>query len=409
MSTEVFRFAEGHSKKVRFGCLFVLLAVLLMLTGCWSRKEMNEITFIVGMAIDKADDRYKTTVQVVDPSQMTNNRRADRIPMFTYTETGRTVDEALRKMSTKSPRLLYGGHMMFLVISEELARKGFEEAIDFFSRDPNYRANFYVAVANGNSAEEIMNLITPFEILPAQEYAKSLKLSEVHWAPSAATLWIDFMRNIVTPGRENALTGITLKGDLEQGRKLDNVRVIKNLAEFQFKNLAVFKEQKMVGWLNENESKAYTFVNNRVKNTVGVISCPDGGKVDIKVTRARSKIEPRVVEGKPQLKVKVFVEGDANELSCSLDMTKGPELSKIQQLGQDELTSIIEGGIKGVQTKYGADIFGFGEAFYRRYPQRWKEWAPNWGAMFKELQVEVVVEYRLRKMGKITQPLTKQP
>ncbi len=45
-------------------------------------------------------------------------------------------------------------HLRMLVIGEELAKEDIDKHLDFFSRDPEVRTDFYMAVAEGISAEK---------------------------------------------------------------------------------------------------------------------------------------------------------------------------------------------------------------------------------------------------------------
>lgn len=49
--------------------LFLILALVLLLTGCWNRRELNELAIAVGMGIDKQGDQFRVSLQVVDPGK----------------------------------------------------------------------------------------------------------------------------------------------------------------------------------------------------------------------------------------------------------------------------------------------------------------------------------------------------
>lgn len=57
--------------KVLSVCLPLLLLPVL-LTGCWERKELNELAFVLGLGLDKVEDGYMVTMQVVIPSSITS-------------------------------------------------------------------------------------------------------------------------------------------------------------------------------------------------------------------------------------------------------------------------------------------------------------------------------------------------
>ncbi|UZM97818.1 hypothetical protein OL548_22945 [Lysinibacillus sp. MHQ-1] len=54
--------------KVKTICLLCILTLLL--SGCWSKRELNELAIVVALGIDKVEDEFEITVQIVDPSEV---------------------------------------------------------------------------------------------------------------------------------------------------------------------------------------------------------------------------------------------------------------------------------------------------------------------------------------------------
>ncbi|MBH9787576.1 Ger(x)C family spore germination protein, partial [Clostridioides difficile] len=50
--------------KLNWICLLCILTLLL--SGCWSKRELNELAIVVALGIDKIDEEYEITVQIVD-------------------------------------------------------------------------------------------------------------------------------------------------------------------------------------------------------------------------------------------------------------------------------------------------------------------------------------------------------
>lgn len=58
-------------KRAVAACLPLLLLSLL-LSGCWERKELNELAFVLALGLDKAEKGYNVTMQVVIPSSISS-------------------------------------------------------------------------------------------------------------------------------------------------------------------------------------------------------------------------------------------------------------------------------------------------------------------------------------------------
>ncbi|MGM0714624.1 MAG: hypothetical protein ACQEU9_22745 [Bacillota bacterium] len=105
--------------------VLLCLTLVILLGGCWNRKELNDLAICVGIGIDKVKTGYSVSVQIVDPAEVAANKgKPGRAPVTLFTMSGATVFEALRKMTTISPRKIYMSHTRMLILGEELAREG---------------------------------------------------------------------------------------------------------------------------------------------------------------------------------------------------------------------------------------------------------------------------------------------
>lgn len=390
--------------------LGILILVLAVNTGCWSRRELNELAIEVAMGFDKAGDQYRITSQVVDPGEVAAKEGGTgRTPVITYQATADTPFEARRKMTTMSPRKIYSAHIRMVVIGEELARDGIENFLDFLSRNYEHRADFFIVVAKGTSAENVLKILTPLEQIPANELFDSLKTSERAWAPTSGVTIHDLISDLVSKGKHPVLTGLKVKGSQEIGESKENVEKMDTPTQLQYTGLGVFKEDKLIGWLNETESKGYNYIMDNVKSTVGHISCPKGGKAVLEVIRSKANMKGKVKKGKPEVDVEIRLEANVGEVECKdLDLTKTKTINEMEARSAEKIKEFAEKTIKKAQKKYKADIFGFGEAIHRADPKFWKQVEKNWDQEFPNLPVNVKVDFKIRRTGTVGQSFLKE-
>ncbi|WP_281890333.1 hypothetical protein [Paenibacillus sp. YYML68] len=138
-------------------CVLCLL-LAIPLTGCWNRKELNDLAIAGGLAIDQADaSQYKVTVQVVDPSEVASRKGGGgRSPVLTFEATAPSVFEAIRKLTTSSPRKIYLSHLRIVVLGQQLAERGIAKPLEFLSRDHEVRSDFFVILAKDAKASDIL-------------------------------------------------------------------------------------------------------------------------------------------------------------------------------------------------------------------------------------------------------------
>lgn len=378
---------------------FSAVIFLLFMTGCWSRRELNELALVVAMAIDKAGDRYLVTVQVVDPGEVASKKGSyGRTPVTTYSAEGSHLMDAVRRMTKITPRKLYFSHLQMFVISEAVAKEGISQPLELLSRDNEFRKDFYVVVTKGVKAKDTLDNLTSLEKIPANKMHSSLKTSEKAWAPTVAIQLHELIADLTSEGKHPVLTGLTIKGDLTKGETMRNVERIEAFARLQYEGIAVFKKDKLIGWLNEEESKGYNYVKNRVSNTVGNFSCPKGGELMLEIIRSKAKVKGKVEQGKPAFAINLNIEANISEVACQIDLTKQQSIEELEQISNRTIEDILRSAINKAQ-KMKVDIFGFGEIIRRADPEAWKSLKKDWDTQFVNAAVTVHTNFQIRRTG----------
>lgn len=57
----------------KFLCILLIIS-LTLLTGCWSRKELNDLALVMALGIDLDPGGYAVTVQVMNPGEAGNQK-----------------------------------------------------------------------------------------------------------------------------------------------------------------------------------------------------------------------------------------------------------------------------------------------------------------------------------------------
>src|SRR4051794_23013200 len=104
---------------------------IIMLTGCWNYKEIDKLAIVAGAAIDKEDDQFLLTAEVVK----TKGEKDSKPESLKIEGRGKTIFDATRNINKVSGKRLYWSHAKVIIISQEVAREGIIPAIDLFNRD----------------------------------------------------------------------------------------------------------------------------------------------------------------------------------------------------------------------------------------------------------------------------------
>lgn len=388
----------------RASCILLTLVLIASLTGCWSRHELNELAIAVGAGVDKKGDKYRLSLQVVDPGEVASKRGGTSgSPATLFTAEADTIFEAARKMTRTAPRKIYFSHLRMFIIDEVLAKEGIGPVLDFLSRDHEFRTDFYIVVTKGSTAEDVLKIMTPLEDIPSNKLYFSLESSEKNWSPSLTVTLDELVQNFTLKGKQPVLTGLMITGNKKLGKTKRNIENIETYSRLQYSGLAAFKGDKLIGWLNDNQSRGYNFILGLVQSSVGHVPCGGEGKVVTEIIRTSTKMKGRIHQGEPAIDIRLNIEGNVAEVSCKgLDLTKTSTLTEIERKAEQKIKGFMDSVIEKVQKEFKTDIFGFGEAIRRAHPAAWKSMKEDWEERyFPELPFNIEVDFKIRRLGTV--------
>ena len=386
--------------------ILFLTILCLILTGCWDRNELNELAITMALGIDKVDDEYLVSAQTVVPGEVSSMKGGPgESPVTLFQAKGATVNDAIRNLAKLSPRTGYFGHLQIVVIGETLAQEGISNTLDYLSRYFEIRSDFYLLIAKETEAGKILNVQTVLERIPANTIFNILHTSQHRMSNTSAVTLAKLIVDLEREGKEGVITGIYIMGDEESGSSKQNVESITPTAQLKMDGIAVFKEDKLVGWLTDEEGIAYNIITNQVKNTLGTLSCPEGGKVNINVDKLTSKLKNTIVDGKPEIKIDIQISGNIGEIDCEIDVTKEETVKMLEKTYEEQVEKNVNETIQVVQDDFQSDIFGFGAAIHQSNPKEWKKIKSQWGTEFSEIKTTVKVKVNIRHFGTVNNPI----
>ncbi|WP_226527308.1 Ger(x)C family spore germination protein [Metabacillus niabensis] len=385
----------------------ILLCILfiLFLSGCWDSNELQDFSIISGIGVDKGGDdpenRYRTTVQIINPSIVSGGQLGGNVqssPVTTFSETGSTLKEALRKISNEAPAELFFPHIQIMLIGEELAKEGMVEIFDVIERDPKFRVLFPVLIVKGHTAEDALKVSTSLRPIPSAKIEGSLQSTKEMWGEYPSTRADQAIKKL---GEGSvAITGIEVNGKVEKGNQTANMQDISPSTKLEIKGLAIIKDGKLQKWLEGDPARGVVWVNNEIEKTVMNLDC--GEKKDalsIDIGRAESTIKVKVKKDKPVITIKINAEGAVSETQCSIELDKDETINKLEKQLENEIKDEVLTTIKTVQEDK-SDVFGFGEYINIEDKAYWKKIKNNWEEeIFPESEVNVVVNATIRRTG----------
>ncbi len=377
--------------------LLIVLTILanMFIGGCLS-EELTDIGIAVSMGIDKSEEGYLITYQVMNPKAI-SAKAPNEAPIVLYTESGKDLFQTIRKITKQSPRKMYHSHLRTVIFGEEIAKEGIKEMLDFFVREHEYRTDFYFLIAKETTAHNILKVITPLESVSQMEVYSALERSAKVWAPTKAIKIFELVNKIISDGDNPVITGVEILNPNDKSDSNDNIK-LSDGTKLCVTSLGVFKKDKLVGWLSENESRSYNYIIGEVESTVGDIEY-EQNHISFEVIKAESKRKVYMLNGKPAINVEINLTHDINATTGDLDLTEENVIEKLNDKIEEKLTILCNNAVKRVKEDFGTDIFGFGEYIHRAYPKLWKDIKDDWNSEFTKLPVNINVKVKINNLG----------
>lgn len=381
----------------------LLLSVLLLLGGCWNKRELNELAIVTAVGVDKSDEQFEISVQIVNPNQVASNKASGiQVPVFTHHAKGKSLFDAIRKLTALTPRKPYYAHAQIIIIGEEMAEEGMNSILDLFQRDPEGRSDFNFIVSHDSTAQEILSVLTPLEDVPASKMFKSLKVSEAVLGTTESVILDDLIQSLGSIDHSAVLPSIHIYGDADAGDFSSNIEKIDSPAQLKYGGLAIFKNYKLIGYLTEQESRDYNFLNNNIKSTFEIIACPEEGKISTEIINSSTKMTGHFQNDVPSISIKLDIEQNVAEVSCSLDLTKSKTIDALNKETSRQIKERLERTLQTIQQTYQADLLKFSNVLHREDYQAWNRIKKNWQTLYPNLEVQIEVDVHTKGVGTAT-------
>lgn len=140
--------------KKHIGIVILLVIILAFPVSMSTQARLNMRVVITGLAIDKTDDGYEVTAQIVKPSPSSESSGTGASINF-ISDKGDTVVSALSKLSYKSGKVAGFSHTNFILLGKEMLTENISKVMDYFLRDTIIKDSVLLLVAKDSAKDEI--------------------------------------------------------------------------------------------------------------------------------------------------------------------------------------------------------------------------------------------------------------
>ncbi|MFF2446192.1 Ger(x)C family spore germination protein [Neobacillus sp. NPDC058068] len=375
--------------------LFLLLSpTMFLLAGCWDRTEVNDLAIILATGVDiSKKDEIELSVQVFIPKPAEGGQQGGMSSGSTSSQTlvrsaeGVTIGDAMSRLQEKLTRRIFWGQNEVLVIGEKLAKKGVGDQIDFWMRytEPRERADVFVSKI---SAKEVL------ESMPELERDSAKQLRKLVDSQIGVKVTVKDLSEMLS-GEAGAAV-IPWVANLSPS----NLGVNKGKNIPFIKGAAVLKGDKMVGRLSDKETRGILWPRNEMKSGIITIRTnEDSGYVSLNLLRSNNQLIPKITNGKWSIRVKTDTDLEVLQNTSNLNLIRPKLLKEVERKVVQEIEGREKLALANAQKKLNADIFGFAEAFQRKYPKIWKKQSREWNDIFRKVDITFETKVNIIRTG----------
>lgn len=128
----------------------LLIFTFLFLTGCINYTELNDLSIVNTIGIEKIKDIYKVTISVVDTNNYEND---DNYKKEITQATGNNLTDAFNNLYTSLDKEIYIHHLETLLLSSSLTYQDIDHINTYFNNRKNNRNSFTVLYTNSDIKE----------------------------------------------------------------------------------------------------------------------------------------------------------------------------------------------------------------------------------------------------------------
>lgn len=367
-----------------------LLAVLLLFGGCntqSSKLELKNRLIVQGIGIDRRDGRLSVSVQALNTDVSSNSASSgapDEVVKY-YNVSGRSVSEAISKLSdiTGSDPLISQNRIV--VFGREFAQEGISDYLDDFVRTTQNRITVYVAVADGK-AEDVIFARLGENIIPARRAEQIISSSS-------------FNANVVST---RVFELINAFSDETASAALPVLKCVKDGENdiLEISATAIFKDGRLICEKDSEIATGILWANGKIGKGEISFDGANGVNVTADIIKSDTAVKAEIKDGKPCFNINISCSLDLSEVNKSVfEIMELEDINEIGEYAERAIEKYVENSINECIMNESADVFGFGRRLKRTCPRYFKSNVADWSEMMKNCEYNTQVNVKIERVG----------
>lgn len=364
--------------------LILTVTMSASLVGCWDKKIYEETGFALQVGFETSNSGkilMSFTIPVLDPN-------AKEQTELIYNEAN--LLREFREMASRiSPKIVEGGKIQQMLISDDLARKGVHSLLEVIEREATDPPIAYVLIVEG-STKTLLEATQNFGDKPALPsfYIHQLIESNIKTSYIPETRVFQFSSNYFSPGIDPIAPMIKLQYDKGKG--------------IEVTGSALFAGDKMVGKIDTKQTSLLLAMMGKMKKMILVSKMQQGaeeenGKGGCAVTfsKVRRKLSVNIIDDKPSVDISLAFKATIDEFKWNKTYDENFQ-NKIEEILSAEIKKDCEQVLKYSQ-EAGSDPLGIGDIVRAKHDYYWEK--VNWDSDYKNVNFNIKVKVNITNHG----------
>ena len=372
--------------------IIAILFLSLLLTGCWDYKEIEFLDFVMGFGVDETDDGLVLVSEMVVSTGTGQEAQLEPLVLSTIS---RSFATATRALDNPAGMEAFYPHAQVFLVSEEVATSGVLPAIEYLVRGRDMRTTVPFLVTKDCTVEEVFNSRPPFLTSVSEHLANTTRLQSGLSIFYAQQIW-EFVKDMIAIGLSGTLPTVQL---VHKGK--DMVPIVKGTA--------VFKLDRMVGWLDGEESQIFCLLKGLPQSGRFVMETQieeERYAITYEFVNNATKISPKMDGDQLSMEIEVELEFDVPEIGAAgIDFHDSAIVRSMEEQLAHYFNRRVRELITRIQGEFNSDILGFGQLVRRKEPKLWRRHADDWDTHLRQLRVNTEVRTKIVLTGVRAYPL----
>lgn len=367
--------------KVRFIILLFLIFNIFFIAGCSNIEQLDDKMIIHGVGIDRVENTFELTIQQFS---VTGSNEKEEGAQVVKTK-GNSLMDAFSDLSLQTGKTPMFSQNLVLAIGEETAYNGINDILDFFVRYYESRPTVKIIIVKGK-AESVLSFKKDDKLIMAKDIMAITESERINSKVMSSNIFqfvgalknatLDPIASIVSVERQNDEEILAANGT------------------------AVFKNDKLAGFIDTNSTRGALIINNRLNGGTEVIDVESVGKVSYSLEKSKSKVKFKLENGKPIYNIIIKINTNIYEIERDIK-TQLPDnaFNLMEEALISRIKTITNQAIYKSIFEYNSDIFGFGQIALKSDKEYFRTVENNWDQVMKEAKYNIDVSVKIDDTG----------